>query len=161
MLDFSHSYQNNKMKTKLSLLTIAFFLLIIVSSCKKDSTAVSLTKTQLLTQSPWEIKETVYDIGGTITEYHRGGTNTTGANYHTVRFTFNTNGTGTNRDGNGDTHPLTWQFTSTDFSTIHLVISASSTITADWSLVNVTDTVLSQSYISGSTLETATLIHVP
>jgi len=115
----------------------AAFLLVEMSSCTKVAASTTiydtvkvvitdtvcptpLTKVQILTQKAWRVAQVQHVLNGVYSSYTLGGTNTTGINYDTLRFTFNTDGTGTNTNQNGITYPLTWQFTTTDQRTMQI-----------------------------------------
>ena len=142
---------------------ILIAILLFFCTCKKDSTptptVTPLTKTQILAKYNWKIDETFYNINGNVTHYKRGGVNTTGANYDIVRFTFKADGTGTDTDGNGIVHTLTWNFSGSDEGTMQLAISGTPVINATWSLVAITEAGLFQTNATvAGTLETAKLI---
>ena len=161
-----------KIKLSILLLFVSFVILFSLPSCTKDTTttitktdtviAASLTKSQILVQkSPWKIEQIVQDLGGTVTEYDRGGTNTTGQNFDIVRFTFNADGSGSNTDGDGNVFSMTWQFTNADQNAIALVINANPVVTGTWTLVTITDSTISQTNTATQgALESATLVPV-
>ena len=104
------------MKKTLFAITAFAIIVIFSSSCKKDSTP--LTVNQLLTQHAWKFEKTTIQQGNTQTEYIRDSVNTTGENYDISVYTFNTNGTGTLIETNGTSYPITWAFVGTDQTTM-------------------------------------------
>ena len=157
----------------------AAFLLVEMSSCKKSVASTTiydtvkvivtdtlcptpLTKVQILTQKPWRVAQVQHVLNGVYSSYTLGGTNTTGINYDTLRFTFNTDGTGTNTNQNGITFPLTWQFTTTDQRT--MLVSTNGT-TYTWNMVQIAGNYMNisvQLTINGSSnnMETSQLVQV-
>ena len=157
----------------------ASILLVEMSSCKKAMASTTIydtikvivtdtlcptppTKVQILTQKTWRVAQLHHVINGVYSSYTLGGTNTTGINYDTLRFTFNTDGTGTTTDQFGKIYPLTWQFTTTDQRTMQ--VSTNGT-TDTWQQVQIEGNYMNLSVqltINGSSnnLETSQLVQV-
>lgn len=106
-------------------LAILCSLFLVIASCKKDSTdtPTPLTKTQLLTNNTWQVKEIIQQYGNTQGRYEMGGINTTGADYSKVRLLFNANGTGSFTDPLNATYTLMWSFVSGDESKMNVVVN--------------------------------------
>jgi len=169
------------MKIILSLLTlfVSFVTLSSLPSCTKDTTTTitktdtvivndtitgtSLTKTQILASHTWEVEEAYNDISGTVYYYQRDSA-TSAINLSGIRYTFNTNGTGTYVDGNDNTYNTTWQFTTSDDANMQInFIGLSSNPTDNWTMISITDSVFLQStYVpSLGLVVTAELVPVP
>ena len=102
-------------------------------------------------------------ISGAYSSYTYGGANTTGINYDVMRFTFNTDGTGTYIDQNGNSYTSSWKFTTTDQRTLQFTLSNGSTYT--WQMVQLAGNYMNvseQITISGNQngLETYQLIQI-
>jgi hypothetical protein len=169
------------MKIILSLLTLFVSVIILSSlpSCTKNTTTTisktdtvivtdtvtgtSLTKTQILASHTWEVEEAYNDISGTVYYYQRDSA-TSAINLSGIRYTFNTNGTGTYVDGSGNTYNTTWQFTTSDDANMQInFIGLSSNPTDNWTMISITDSVFLQStYVpSLGLVVTAELVPVP
>ena len=123
---------------------------------------VPLTKTQILAQKEWIVDEIARSLSGTISQFIRGGMNTTGTNYTLLKFKFNTNGTGTYRDENGIVHSLNWIFTNPSERNMRLDIGAPFATVFNWNMVEIKDNYLHSTTVQGSNvLVTARLIQVP
>jgi hypothetical protein len=143
--------------------SVAFLLLssiVIFSGCKDDNdTVVSQTRTQILTAKTWQVDELARNIGGVVTQYFRGGTNTTGSNYQFTRIKFNADGTGTYTDDQDDTFPMTWTFMGSDQRKLRLDITGF--VQYDWILVELCDNYLHQTSIGGNSMLTTRMIQIP
>ncbi|HEY5405615.1 MAG TPA: hypothetical protein VIJ92_00945 [Ginsengibacter sp.] len=128
------------------ILSFIFFSIVFLASCSKDHNPPptptpcpdSLTKTQLLVRSTWQVDEVFRNISGANSHYKRGGENTTGTNYDTLQVTFNTDGSGTYRDETGTTHQASWSFATPDFRNVTFNIGPPSATTYNWGLFEVT-----------------------
>jgi hypothetical protein len=94
-----------------------------------------LTKDQILVQKTWKVDQLHHVISGHYSIYTDGGTNTTGLSYDKLRFTFNSNGTGTHIDVSGVTHNFTWQFTTTDKRNMQITLDG--TTVFNWIMVEI------------------------
>ncbi len=129
-----------------NLCKILFFSILmstLVVACKKDKNPDPtpepvLTKKQLLVKSKWQVDEVLRNISGSNSHYKRGGVNDTGVNYDLIELTFNTDGTGVYQDEVSVSHPITWQFTSSDNRNMKLNIGPPYPISFDLSLVEIT-----------------------
>jgi hypothetical protein len=122
-----------------------------------------LTKPQLLVQKVWRLDYLHHVINGIFSSYNRGGANTTGINYDSFRFKFETGGTGTVTDQVNNTYPLLWQFTTTDYRTLQITVNGR---TDTWRMVELTGNYLHSSTninIPGdpNNIETHRLIQIP
>jgi len=142
-------------------LFISFVIFSSLSSCAKDTvttvtktdtvvvtdtlTATSLTKTQILTGHTWEVEEAYNDISGTVYYYQRDSA-TNAINLGGIRYTFNTNGTGTYIDGNGNPYNTTWHFTTSDETNMQINFTGlSSNPTDNWTMMSITESFFTQS----------------
>lgn len=130
------------MKFTLSLLLVSY--LFCLSSCKKDPVNTPLTNSQILTNQEWMVDEAFYSAVGIAIHYKRGGENSTGGYYETVRYSFNANGTGTYKDSDGILNPLTWNFANADEDTIKLTIVQGSPFSRVWTLEELSEKVISE-----------------
>jgi hypothetical protein len=129
------------------ILSFIFFGILLLSSCNKDHNPPptptpcpdSLTKTQLLVKSTWQVDEVFRNIGGVNSHYKRGGENNTGTDYDTIQVTLNTDGSGIYSDETGTTHQVTWSFATSDFRNITFTIGQPSATTYNWGLFEVTN----------------------
>jgi hypothetical protein len=161
-----------KMKKLLmsSLVLTAFALAITLFqiSCKKEAIAQTtnmLTKDQILVQKTWKVDRLHHVIGGVYSGYISGAANTTGISYDKMRFTFNSNGTGTIVDPSGNSYPLTWQFNNSDKRSISISVPSLS-VNNTWDMVEIADNYLHASSnltISGNSnnIETFRLVQIP
>ena len=127
-------------KLLLSSLVLVFFALSIALfqiSCEKDAVAQSttLTKEQILVQKDWKVDQLHSNINGVYASYFRGGSNTTGITYDNVRYTFKSDHTGTYVDHHNTSHPVSWQFTSTDQRS--MTFSISGMVPDNWQMVEI------------------------
>src|SRR5215203_5281630 len=101
------------MKTITTFLFSLFIVLLVIFSCSKEGsdtspqptkkdtvyirdtirihdTVISLqpSRLQILTEKVWQIDEMVRSDGGIITEYNRGGINTTGISFQNMKIKF-------------------------------------------------------------------------
>jgi hypothetical protein len=118
----------------------------VLMSCTKTTTPTpappevkQLTKTEILTQKPWQVEELIHDISSTNTQYIRGGINTTGINYDLMRFVFKADGTGSHTDQTGSTYSLTWHFVSTAQQDLEMTVNLPTTTTYQWNLLQIAD----------------------
>jgi hypothetical protein len=94
-------------------------------------------RTQLLIGKTWQAME-VNDLSScTNTHYVRGASGNTGANYNTLRFTFNADSTGIHTDTQGNTYPITWRFLAGDSSRMTITVVASTPVTYQWNMVEI------------------------
>jgi len=142
-------------------------MIVFQFSCKKEATAQptnTLTKEQILVAKTWKVAQLHHVISDTYSTYTNGGVNTTGINYDNSRYTFNSDGTGTHIDPSGNSHTMTWQFTTSDKRTLQITLdNGSSNI---WEMLQIADNYLngsSQITISGDSnnIETFQLIQIP
>ncbi len=157
-------------KLLMSSLVLTIFALAITLfqiSCKKEAnaqtTTTTLTKEQILVQKTWKVDQLHHVIGCIYSSYTNGGTNTTGISYEKLRFTFNSNGTGTHVDQSGNSYPLTWQFINADKRSLSLRLN---NLQYTWDMVEVADNYLHASVnltVSGNSnnIETFRLIQIP
>lgn len=136
---------------------LSFIIIVstILGACKKEKDPKPdpqpvLTKTQILVKFKWQVDETYRNINGTNSHYKRGGENTTGINFDVLEITFNTDGTGIYQDEVSVSHPITWQFTSSDFRNLKLNIGPPYATSFDWSLVEITEQALHNTTPVGS-----------
>lgn len=124
----------------------AFFFMLIFSTllggCQKDKKPTHLpepilSKKMLLVKPKWQVDEVIRNINGTNSHYIRGGINDTGVNYDLIELTFNNDGSGTYQDEVGVTHPITWQFTSSDNRNLQLNIGPPYATSFEWNLVEI------------------------
>ena len=104
--------------------------LIIVTSCSKDkdnTSPVTKTKEELLTQHAWKMEEITHVENNNQIYYKRGGSANTN-NFDNDKIIFLANGTGTYSPTPAQTLSLTWQFTNTEKTKMNIVITFSSTI---------------------------------
>ncbi|MES2795151.1 MAG: hypothetical protein V4683_04250 [Bacteroidota bacterium] len=89
------------MKNLIKFLTISI-LLFNVSSCKKEESAPTATKTEMLTKQPWVINQADFSSGLTLTVYKKGATSNV-LDASKISLTFKSDGTitATDLDGNG------------------------------------------------------------
>ncbi|MGN6493596.1 MAG: hypothetical protein ACTHLE_16465 [Agriterribacter sp.] len=152
--------------SSLALIVFSISLVIFQLSCKKETTAqtATLTKDEILVAKNWKIDQLHSVIDGTYAMYSNGGTNTTGVDYHNVRYTFNADGTGTYVDQYNDSYAITWQFTSADKRSIKFTRSGKSP--DNWEMVEIADKYLhaTQNFTVGSNtnnLHSFRLVQIP
>lgn len=142
-------------------------MILFQFSCKKEAvaqTTSALTKDQILVAKTWKVAQLHHVIGSAYSTYTNGGINTTGINYDNLRFTFNSDGTGTHIDPSGNSHTMLWQFTNSDKRTLQVTLDNSSSNL--WQMVQIAGNYLNASAqvtISGNSnnIETFQLIQVP
>ncbi len=139
----------------LRVLSIILVFSTILAGCQKDKNPTPLpqpilSKKMLLVKPKWQVDEVLRNINGTNSHYKRGGVNDTGVNYDLIELTFNTDGTGTYQDEVGVTHPITWQFTTSDNRNLHLNIGPPYATSFDWNLVEITPDALHNTTAVGS-----------
>ena len=105
-------------------LSVALFQI----SCKKEATAqtTTLTKQQILVEKTWRVDQLHNVLGGAYHVYENGGVNSTGIDYDNMRYTFNSDGTGTYIDEFNASHSVNWSFPTPDQRTIHFSIDGAS-----------------------------------
>src|SRR6266700_3560794 len=115
------------LQASLILIIFAISIIIFQVSCTKKGDAQTniLTKDQILVQKTWKVDQLHHVIACQYSSYISGGANTTGISYDKLRFTFNVDGSGTHIDQFSTSHPLTWQFTTTDKRTLQVTIAGS------------------------------------
>ena len=141
-------------------------MILFQFSCKKEATAqttTTLTKEQILVAKTWKVDKLHHVISGQYSSYTNGGANTTGINYNNLRFTFNSNGTGTHIDQTGTSYSFTWQFTSTDKRILQITVNGRTDV---WDMLEIADNYLHASAnlnLSGNAnnVETFRLIQIP
>lgn len=156
-------------KLLMSSIVLTFFSVSIILfqfSCNREAisqTTTPVTKDQILVGKTWKVDKLHHVIAGQYSSYTSGGTNTTGISYDKMRFTFNTNGTGTTVDQNGASHNFTWQFTSIDKRSLQLTTTGR---TDNWEMVEIADNYLHASVnlilgANSNNVETFRLIQIP
>ena len=156
-----------KLMSSIALIALLISIVLIQFSCTKDSTTPTttvLTKDQILVAKTWKLAQLHHVLSGSYTAYTNGGTNTTGINYDNLRFTFNANGTGTHIDPSGNSHTMSWQFTTSDKRNLQITLDNGTTNL--WQMVQIADNYLNASVqltISGNSnnIETFQLIQIP
>jgi hypothetical protein len=150
------------------LTTFAFAITLFQISCTKETNAqtTNLTKEQILVQKTWKVDQLHHIIACTYSSYVSGGANTTGIDYDKLRFTFNSNGTGTHINQFGNSYTTTWQFTSSDKRNLAMTVNAATPSTFTWDMVEIADNYLHASVnltIAGDSdnIETFRLVQVP
>jgi hypothetical protein len=117
-------------------------MILFQLSCQKSASAqtnTTLTKDQILVAKTWRVDKLHHVISGQYSSYAYGGTNSTGINYDTLRFTFSSNGMGTYIDQSGKSNNFTWQFTSTDKRSMQVTVNGH---TDNWDMVEIADNYL-------------------
>jgi len=153
--------------SSLSLAALSLSMILFQFSCKKDAVAqtpVSQTKEQILVAKTWKFAQLHHVINNVYSSYTDGGVNTTGINYANCRFTFNANGTGIHIDPSGNSHTMTWQFTTPDKRNLQVTLDNGSSNL--WEMLQIADNYLNgsaQVTISGDSdnIETFQLIQMP
>lgn len=143
---------------------------ILVSATFAPVTPVTVTpptqtRTQMLTARTWMVEEVYNNASCTNTHYLRGGSANTGANYGIMRMTFNTNGTGSTTDTQGNTYPLTWTFTSPDERTLNINVNSGAAV-YNWNQFEISPGVLYETTAIGTTsgnsvLVSSKMVHIP
>ena len=140
-------------------------MVLIFSRCSKDDDndtpdPVVMTNTELLTAKTWQVSETYQNLTGTRRHYLRGGENTSGVNMGALRLKFNADGIGSHTDVNGTNYTLTWAFSSTDETALHIIVEGN--IIFDWDFVDIeSDYLFASTNVSTNGLVTAKWIPVP
>jgi hypothetical protein len=119
------------------------------------------SRLQILTEKTWQIDEMVRSDGGIITEYNRGGLNTTGVSFQNMKFKFNTDFTGTYIDQVGVSHTLTWNYIGSDQTKFSLTIGPPSANTFSWRIVELKNNLLHSTSVYGNILISHRWIQVP
>lgn len=147
-------------------LVIATYITLLFTGCSKDDDndtpdpVVPPTNKELLTAKTWQVGETYQNVSGTRTHYLRGGENTSGVAMGALRMKFNADGTGSHTDISGTNYTLTWAFTSTDESTVHITIGG--IYNFDWYFVDVeAETLLATNNTSTNGIIASKWIPVP
>ncbi|MBN9296302.1 MAG: hypothetical protein J0I41_04775 [Filimonas sp.] len=152
--------------------SLILFVIILGSlpSCTKETVrtetirdtvaAIPLTTTQILSKYKWAVYESFQVIKGVSSSdtahYLRGKVNTINGGVDVQRLTFNANGTGTYLGGDGLNYTTTWLFTSPDEQNMKLVVTrGSSSITYNWSLINIRDSAIYQTTAASGMLVSA------
>ena len=153
-------------KSSIVFTVFSISMILFQFGCKKEATAQinTLTKEQILLAKTWKVAQLHHVISNTYSTYTNGGVNTTGINYDNLRFTFNSGGTGTHIDPSGNSHTMSWQFTTSDKRTLQLTLDNGSS--SLWQMVQIADNYLNASVqltISGNSnnIETFQLIQIP
>jgi hypothetical protein len=111
----------------------------------------TLTRTQMLTAKTWKVDEVYSNASCTNTHYLTGATGNSGLpNYSLLRFTFNSNGTGTHTDTQGNNYTTTWHFTSPDERNLQITINSTTPVTYNWNQVEITPGVMYQTTAIGT-----------
>lgn len=139
---------------------------ILLVGCDKDTdnnnNTTTLTKDQILVQKAWQVDEVWRNISGTNSHYVRGGVNTTGVNYGSIRFIFNSDGTGTYIDEVGTSHTVSWVFSTPDKYNMQVTIGPPSAQTFTWNMVEITSSAMYNTAVVGNNiLVTARYVQVP
>jgi hypothetical protein len=114
--------------------------------------APTLTRTQMLTAKTWKVEEVYSNVSCTNTHYLSGGAgNPSSPNYGLLRFTFNSNGTGSTTDTQGNNFTTTWAFTSSDERNLQITVNGSTPVVYNWNQVEITPGVMYQTTAMGTT----------
>jgi hypothetical protein len=143
---------------------------ILVSATFEPLTPVTVTppsqtRRQMLIAKTWMVEEVYNNASCTNTHYLRGGSGNTGANYAVMRMTFNTNGTGSTTDTQGNTYPLTWSFTTPDERTLNINVNSGAAV-YNWNQFEITPGVMYETTSIGTTstnsvLVSSKMVHIP
>lgn len=95
-------------KTHKISLSILVFAILFISSCKNSDP--TLSKTDLLTSSPWKYSEYTSAYDGSNTTWRRGDQNSSLSSLESVIITFTKNGSRVSKSGSSTLSEGTWKF---------------------------------------------------
>jgi hypothetical protein len=124
------------------LTVFALAITLFQMSCSKDTNAqpTTLTKDQILVQKEWKIDQLHRVSGGHYGSFSAGGSNSTGINFEKIRYTFNSDGTGTYTTEQGTNYTTKWEFTTADKRTLKFTVSNFPSYT--WQMVEISGSYL-------------------
>ncbi|MFT3747375.1 MAG: hypothetical protein QM768_03625 [Agriterribacter sp.] len=150
---------------KKNLLLLLCLSIFFTSSCKKDDTTNTPTKSveELLTAETWKVDELRLNNGDNPTQYYykRGGLANTD-NRDSDSLKFNTDKTGLYYY-QGVQYTTNWEFTNSDKSRLTLIVNYTVPETVYWENINVSDDYLRYAQYSLSTSKNyvATVTRIP
>ncbi len=127
--------------------------LLIGTSCNKNNdsepgtpTTQARTKTEILTYKPWMMQEE-YDLeNNVLNKYERGASGNT-VNYDNELLTFANGGSGSFKDIQGNTYPISWSFQNSEQTKMMVTIQfPGGNVPLNYNMVQLSDSSFSMTF---------------